>query len=161
MLEVKQPGLETSVQDHPGCIDFLEQGFPPSGPMEAWSFRQANLLAGNSPGTVGLECRFLGPTLPFHKDGAMAITGADIGAPLDDTPIAAHETVYASPEKILEMSGARIGARSCLAASGGLVAPEVQGPLSTFHMTGLGGVSEGGGNSAHWRGSTAAAQADK
>ncbi len=143
MLEVKQPGLETTVQDYPGRIGFLEQGFPPSGPMDAWSFRQANLLVGNPPGTAGLECQFLGPTLLFHRDCAIAITGADMGVSLNDAPIATHETVYVAAGQTLKMSGARIGARSYLAVSGGLVTPEVQGSQSTFYMAGLGGVSGG------------------
>ena len=44
MIDVVVPGLETSVQDFPGRIGFWNQGFPPSGPMDSWSFRLANLL---------------------------------------------------------------------------------------------------------------------
>ena len=55
MLEVIQPGLETSIQDYPGRIGFWNQGFPPSGPMDSWSFRLANLLVGNEAGAAGLE----------------------------------------------------------------------------------------------------------
>ena len=58
MLEVIKPGLETSVQDWPGRIGFWNQGFPPSGPMDSWSFRLANVLVGNDPGAAGHE-RFL------------------------------------------------------------------------------------------------------
>ena len=143
MLEVKQPGLETTVQDHPGRIGFLEQGFPPSGPMDAWSFRQANILVGNLPGAAALECQFLGPTLLVQKDCAIAITGADMGTTLDDVPVPMHETVIADAGQTLKMSGARIGARSYLAISGGLVTPLIQGSRSTFHMAGIGGVSSG------------------
>jgi len=55
MLEVIKPGLETSVQDWPGRIGFWNQGFPPSGPMDSWSFRLANVLVGNAPGAAGLS----------------------------------------------------------------------------------------------------------
>ena len=47
MFEVIKQGLETSVQDYPGRVGYLNQGFPPSGPMDSWSFRLANLLVGN------------------------------------------------------------------------------------------------------------------
>jgi len=47
VFEVVKPGLETSVQDLPGRIGFWAQGFPPSGPVDSWSFRLANLLVGN------------------------------------------------------------------------------------------------------------------
>ena len=68
MFEVIKPGLETSVQDYPGRIGFLNQGFPPSGPMDSWSFRLANLLVGNHENTGALECQYTGPTLKFEKD---------------------------------------------------------------------------------------------
>ena len=47
MFEVVKKGFETSVQDFPGRIGFWNQGFPPSGPMDSWSFRLANLLVGS------------------------------------------------------------------------------------------------------------------
>ena len=64
-IEVKKAGLETSVQDFPGRYGYWEQGFPPSGPFDMWSFRLANLLVGNAPEAAGLECQFMGPTLVF------------------------------------------------------------------------------------------------
>src|SRR3989304_3101421 len=72
MLEILQPGLETSIQDYPGRIGYWNQGFPPSGPMDSWSFRLANILVGNDPGAAGLECQFMGPTIKFQADGGMA-----------------------------------------------------------------------------------------
>ena len=75
MLEVIKPGLETSVQDYPGRIGFWNQGFPPSGPMDSWSFRLANVVVGNEPGAAALECQFVGPTLKFQREGVIAITG--------------------------------------------------------------------------------------
>jgi len=56
MIDVVVAGLETSVQDFPGRIGFWNQGFPPSGPFDSWSFRLANLLVGNPAGAAGLEC---------------------------------------------------------------------------------------------------------
>ena len=43
MVQVIKKGLETSVQDYPGRIGTLNQGFPASGPMDSWSFRLASL----------------------------------------------------------------------------------------------------------------------
>ena len=55
MFQVIKKGLETSVQDYPGRIGTLNQGFPASGPMDSWSFRLANILVGNKPGDAALE----------------------------------------------------------------------------------------------------------
>ena len=89
MFDVIQPGLETSIQDYPGRIGFWNQGFPPSGPMDSWSFRLANLLVGNPVGAAGLEAQYMGPTLKFSRDGVIAICGADMQAKLDGQPVAA------------------------------------------------------------------------
>ena len=58
MFEVIKQGLETSVQDYPGRVGYLNQGFPPSGPMDSWSFRLANLLVGNEESFAALELSF-------------------------------------------------------------------------------------------------------
>ena len=93
MFEVLKAGLETSVQDFPGRLGFWEQGFPPSGPIDAWSFRLANLLAGNDVGAAGLECQFLGPTICFERDCVIAVTGADMGAEVDGSPLPLWESI--------------------------------------------------------------------
>ena len=67
MLEIIKPGLETSIQDFPGRIGYWNQGFPPSGPMDSWSFRLANILVGNDAGAAGLEAQFMGPTIKFRR----------------------------------------------------------------------------------------------
>lgn len=140
MFEVVKPGLETSVQDLPGRIGYLEQGFPASGPMDAWSFRLANLLVDNNPDTAALECQFLGPTLKFHRDTAVAITGADMSPKLDQEPVPNYETVLVRAGQTLALAGARQGARAYVAIAGGIETPIVLGSRSTFHMAGVGGV---------------------
>lgn len=140
MFEVIKPGLETSVQDLPGRIGYLEQGFPISGPMDAWSFRLANLLVGNNPNAAALECQFLGPTLKFHEDTAIAITGADMAPNLDAESVPNYQTIRVRAGQVLSLSGARHGARAYIAITGGIDTPLVQGSRSTFHMAGVGGV---------------------
>ena len=87
MLEIVKPGLETSIQDFPGRIGYWNQGFPPSGPMDSWSFRLANILVSNEIGAPGLEAQFMGPTIKFQKDGVIAVTGANMGPKLDGEEI--------------------------------------------------------------------------
>ena len=75
-IEVLNSGLETSIQDFPGRIGYLEQGFPQSGPMDTWSFRIGNLLVGNDQSSAALECQYLGPKLKFHENKFISVTGA-------------------------------------------------------------------------------------
>ncbi|MGN6304514.1 MAG: biotin-dependent carboxyltransferase family protein [Mesorhizobium sp.] len=140
MIEVVKPGLETSIQDLPGRLGFWAQGFPPSGPVDEWSFRLANLLVGNDRDAAALECQFLGPSLRFGADGFVAVTGAPMNAALDGAPIPAWETVSVKAGQTLTMGAATTGARAYVAFAGGIDTPPVLGSRSTFHMAGVGGM---------------------
>src|SRR4029079_8989179 len=109
MFEVIQPGLAPSIQDYPGRIGFWNQGFPPSGPMDSWSFRLANLLVGNEPGAAGLEVQYMGPTLKLGRDGVVAICGADMQAKLDGEPAPLWESFSVKKGQTLALSSAKLG----------------------------------------------------
>lgn len=85
-ITVLKAGLETTVQDYPGRQGMLRDGVPPSGPLDDWSFRLANLLVGNEPGAAALECAFLGPALCFDVPATIAVCGGDLSATLDAAP---------------------------------------------------------------------------
>ncbi len=140
MLEVLKPGLETSVQDWPGRIGYWNQGFPPSGPMDAWSFRLANLLVGNEPGEAGLECQYIGPTLKFQRDGVIALTGADIQAKIGGDACPMWESIAVKAGQTLETAFASTGARAYIAIAGGIAVESLLGSRSTFHKAGVGGM---------------------
>lgn len=140
MLEVIKPGLETSVQDYPGRIGFWNQGFPPSGPMDSWSFRLANVLVGNEPGTAALECQFVGPALKVQRDGVVAVTGGDMQPKLDDQPVAMWESIAVEAGQTLALSFAKTGARAYVAIAGGIATTPWLGSRSTFHKAGVGGM---------------------
>ena len=141
MIEVIKKGLETSVQDYPGRIGSLNQGFPASGPMDSWSFRLANILVGNKAGEAALECQFMGPTLKFKNDRIIAITGANMSPKLDGKTIPLWENIKVKANQILEMQFATIGARSYIAFSGGINSKPWLGSRSTFHKAGVGGIN--------------------
>jgi biotin-dependent carboxylase-like uncharacterized protein len=140
MFEVIVPGLETSIQDYPGRIGFWNQGFPPSGPMDSWSFRIANLLVGNAAGAAGLEAQFMGPTLKFQRDGVIAITGADMQPKLDAQPAPLWESIAVKAGQTLALASSKAGARSYIAIGGGVDTPAWLGSRSTFHKAGVGGM---------------------
>ena len=140
MVQVIKKGLETSVQDYTGRIGTLNLGFPPSGPMDSWSFRLANVLVGNEPGTAALECQFMGPTLKFNSDRIIAITGANMSPKIDGTPVPLWESLEVKKDQILEIAFATVGARSYIAFSGGINTAPWLGSRSTFHKAGVGGI---------------------
>ena len=140
MVQVIKKGLETSVQDYPGRIGTLNLGFPPSGPMDSWSFRLANVLVENEPGAAALECQFLGPTLKFNSDRIIAITGANMSPKINGTPVPLWESLEVKKDQVLEMTFATVGARSYIAFSGGINTTPWLGSRSTFHKAGVGGI---------------------
>jgi biotin-dependent carboxylase-like uncharacterized protein len=143
MLEVVKHGLETTVQELPGRIGHWEQGFPPSGPADTWSFRLANLLVGNHRDTAALEWQFIGPTLRFYRDCAIALTGADVVAKLDDGVVPLWQTIQVRAGQVLACAAAKTGARGYIAVSGGIATASVLGSRATFHMAGIGGINGG------------------
>src|SRR5262249_22285289 len=46
-IDVIDGGTQTTVQDYPGRLGYWHVGVPPSGPMDALAFREANRLVGN------------------------------------------------------------------------------------------------------------------
>ena len=140
MVKVIKKGLETSVQDYPGRIGTLNLGFPPSGPMDSWSFRLANVLVENEPGAAALECQFMGPTLKFNSDRVIAITGADMSPKIDGNPVPLWESLEVKKNQTLEMAFATVGARSYIAFSGGINTTPWLGSRSTFHKARVGGI---------------------
>lgn len=102
--------MQTSVQDWPGRTKLWHVGVPPSGPMDSlshrsvlfalWYFttpwqepvhtqcccklcRVANALVGNDEDAAALEFSLTGPTLKFHTDCLVALTGVEFAATLD------------------------------------------------------------------------------
>ena len=140
MIEVVKPGIETSIQDYPGRVGYWNKGFPPSGPMDSWSFRLANLLVGNAAGAAGLECQLLGPTLRFGSDAVVAVTGADMRPTLDGEALPMWTSVAVKAGQVLALGAAKTGARSYIAVSGAFQNPEWLGSRSTFNKAGVGGM---------------------
>jgi urea carboxylase len=140
MFTVIKTGLETSVQDFPGRIGFRDQGFPPSGPMDSWSFRLANRLVGNEVGCAALECQYIGPTLAFEQDAVIAITGANMTPKIDGLAIPMWTSIFIKAGQELSLIFAKVGVRSYIAIAGGINSQPWLGSQSTFHKAGVGGI---------------------
>jgi len=139
-IRVLSAGTQTTIQDYPGRQGHWHVGVPPSGPMDALSFRLANQLLNNATDAAGLEMTLSGPTLQFTSDTVIALTGADMQAELDGHTVPRYQTVPVSAGQILtiaKVSGA--GARSYLAISGGIQCPSYLGSKATFTLGQFGG----------------------
>jgi len=139
-IEVMDGGTMTTVQDYPGRLGYWSVGVPPSGPMDSLSFRIGNQLLGNNEGAPGLECTVSGPTLTFHFDTEIAVTGANFSARLNGQPIlqwAAIQVKRGSVLALAECAGA--GVRAYILFRGGLEVPRYLGSAATFILGQFGG----------------------
>ncbi|GAC1536005.1 MAG: urea carboxylase [Acidimicrobiales bacterium] len=141
-IEVLEPGMQTTIQDHPGRLGYWAVGVPPSGPMDARSFRLANRLVANDPAAAGLEMTLSGPTLRFRTDAFVALSGAPMSADIDG-----RQVPWCTPVEVPAGSVLRIGpttgagSRAYLAVRGGLDAVPYLGSASTFMLGGFGGTA--------------------
>ncbi|WP_241626189.1 urea carboxylase [Rosenbergiella epipactidis] len=139
VVEVLQPGTFSSIQDYPGRLGYWHIGVPPSGPMDDYAFRLANRIVGNHPAAAGLEFTLQGPTLRFHCDTVISLTGADCPAKLDDQPVNYWQPVQVKAGQTLTLGRAQQGCRTYLALRNGFDVPEYLGSRSTFVLGQFGG----------------------
>ncbi|MDO3383773.1 urea carboxylase [Gilvimarinus algae] len=139
VIEVMQPGTYTSVQDYPGRAGYWSIGVPPSGPMDDYAFRLANRIVGNHDSAAGIECTIVGPTLKFHTDTVIALTGGGVLAELDGEPLAQWQPVNVKAGQTLKTGKTTSGCRLYIAVRGGIDVPEYLGSRSTFALGQFGG----------------------
>jgi urea carboxylase len=144
-FEVLSPGSMTTVQDHPGRLGYWHVGVPPSGPMDDLSFRLANRVVGNPPGTPGLELTVTGPTLRFDHPAIVCLAGASMPTTRTDAAGISHEVPWWEPIELAAGDVLAIGAatgpglRAAVAIRGGIDVPQHLGSASTFTLGGFGG----------------------
>ena len=138
-IEVLEPGIYTTVQDYPGRLGFWGIGVPPSGPMDDYAFRLANRIVGNSSEAAGLECTLAGPTLRFHRDSVVALTGAPSSAELDGQEVSHWFPLPVKAGQTLAVGRVTAGCRTYLAVRNGLDVPVYLGSRSTFVLGQFGG----------------------
>ena len=139
-IDVLEPGVQSSLQDHPGRLGYWNIGVPPSGPMDALAFRLGNQLAGNAAEAAGLELTVSGPTLKFNSDTVIALTGAAMKAELDGEPLSFWRSHAVKADSVLRLGAVQGGGcRAYLAVAGGFDVPDYLGSKSTFTLGQFGG----------------------
>jgi allophanate hydrolase len=139
VIEVVKPGLATSVQDF-GRQGYYHVGIPPSGSLDQYSSRAANLLVGNAEVAAVLECTLLGPELLFHSDALIAVTGAEMTPKIDGVGQKCNVALRVRAGSKLTFDYVKKGARAYLAIAGGIDVPFVLGSRSTYTLGAIGGL---------------------
>jgi len=129
-LEVIKPGLLTTLQDA-GRAGFAHLGIGRAGAFDAPAMRIANALCGNPRDACGLEITLLGPTLRFHGDAWIAVTGAPIPFRIGGADRPMWAPVFVAAGSMVELGAMRSGCRGYLAVRGGFDVTPVLGSRST------------------------------
>ena len=139
MISILKPGAQATVQDL-GRHGFRHLGVGGSGAMDWLSLVIGNYLVGNARDAAGLELYRPPARIRFEANCAIALTGADCSARLDNTPVGVGRRAVVEAGQTLDLSAARSGIRAYLCIAGGIDVPQVLGSRSTDLQAGMGGL---------------------
>jgi antagonist of KipI len=136
-LIVIRPGMLTTVQDL-GRWGHQDAGVPVAGPMDWFSHRLANRIAGNPDGCATLEVTLMGPEL--EADGAVtcATSGAEFDVLVNGHAVPANDAFDVPAGARLRFAERRAGARAYLAVRGGLGVEPMFGSRATSVISKMG-----------------------
>ncbi|MGM0399410.1 MAG: biotin-dependent carboxyltransferase family protein [Halobacteriota archaeon] len=138
MIDVREPGVSTTVQDD-GRFGNYHIGMPPSGAMDQFAHRVGNFLVGNEPHAATLEMTYVGGSFEFAEDAVVAVTGADMSPTLEGDPVPMWTTIEVQAGETLSFEYATEGVRAYLAVAGGIDVPQIMGSRATYTLIGMGG----------------------
>ncbi|ODV83307.1 hypothetical protein CANARDRAFT_30083 [[Candida] arabinofermentans NRRL YB-2248] len=140
-FEITSPGAYTTVQDYPGRTCLWRVGVPPSGPMDAYSFRLANRIVGNHYKAPAIEITLNGPSILFHHETVIGVTGGVVPITVNGESKNMYEPIEIKRGDKLVIGKLTSGCRSYLAIRGGIDVTEYLGSRSTFALGTMGGYN--------------------
>ncbi|MEW5922231.1 MAG: biotin-dependent carboxyltransferase family protein [Bacillota bacterium] len=140
MFIIKNPGIETLVEDWPGRLGYLGKGMSTAGGMDNLALRFANLLVGNPLGEACLEVAGGYLEGEFGVDTVISITGTDISPSINGQPVPMWKSCRVQKGDILKLSHfGEYGFRAYIGFAGGIDVPLYLGSKSTCLFGSYGG----------------------
>ncbi|MDR6121868.1 antagonist of KipI [Bacillus sp. SLBN-46] len=130
IFKVIKPGLQTTIQDL-GRVGYQQFGISPSGAMDSYSIKLANILVGNHPGEAVLEAALVGPVLEACQTIVIAICGGDFSPRVNNREVPMWKSFLLKKGETLSFAPCKQGARVYLAIAGGIDVPVVLNSKST------------------------------
>jgi antagonist of KipI len=137
-FEVVAPGIMTSVQDI-GRFGCARIGVAPSGALDGFAVRAANLLVGNPENSAVLETTLMGLRLRVLREAVVAVTGGDLQPRLAAMDLPMWRSLHVGEGQIIAFTGPGTGLRSYLAVAGGFDVEPILGSRATNLASGFGG----------------------
>jgi antagonist of KipI len=132
VIEITDAGRWTTIQDR-GRPGLERYGIPPGGAADWFAAAVANDLVGNRSDAALIECTAAGPTLHFHTDAVVAVTGGHVASPADWQPVAVARG------STIAVGTMAPGLRSYVAVRGGIDVAAVLGSKSFCQRGAFGG----------------------
>ncbi|WP_298741744.1 biotin-dependent carboxyltransferase family protein [uncultured Chitinophaga sp.] len=139
-IRVLQPGLLDTVQDA-GRSGYQHLGINPGGVMDRVAMQVANSLVGNPPGEAVIEMHFPAAAFLFEAHAMIALSGADMGAMINDQPVPINKPLLVSGQTVLRFTKPVGGACSYLAIRHGLSLQPWLNSYSTHLKAAAGGFN--------------------
>lgn len=138
-FEVLAPGVLTTLQDR-GRFGYRQFGVPPSGALDPFSYKIANLLVKNFGREACLEITLMGLKLRSLGEFLIAITGGDLEPALNGESLNMWRSHLVIEGDVITFRKVRRGCRAYLSVSGGFAVPEIMGSTSTYLFGKFGGL---------------------
>ncbi len=137
-LTLIKSGFSTTIQDL-GRIGFRKFGLPLSGAADRRSFILSNWLVNNDKNASVLECCLKGDTYRFEETAIIGITGADMGAKLNNNICPMNKSIKVNKGDVLELGYAQSGVYTYVAIQGQIKVRTIFNSTSTYALSSLGG----------------------
>jgi len=139
-LTVIKQGLQDTLQDA-GRWGHQAKGINPTGAMDQYAMKVANILVGNDPVEAVIEMHFPASAFLFTQPALIAMAGADFAASINGEPVPYLHPIMVGKNDVLQFHKPLSGARSYLAINGGIAASEWLGSSSTNLKASIGGFA--------------------
>lgn len=137
-IKITRPGILATLQDH-GREGYRSIGVGTGGAMDCFAMSIANYLVGNDEDAAVIEIHFPAPEIVFENDAMIAITGANLNAVMDETPVPGWSILLVKKDSVLKFNRPVFGGRAYLAAQGGWQAERWLNSFSTHLKLSVGG----------------------
>lgn len=138
-FKVINPGFLSITQDF-GRYGYQHIGVTTGGPMDEHAFLWANRLLGNTYDAAQLEITIGMLTLEVQQPTHIAITGANLGASINNQPINPWQSYAVNKGDKVAFSRPKSGLRAYLAVKGGFDFKQQLGSASTVVREKIGGL---------------------
>jgi len=139
-INVINPGLQTTIQDLGRQLSG-HLGISSCGAADSYSFKIANLIAGNKPTEAALEMTLVGGIYQFKENLDICLSGSNFLAKINNENLPFNKKLHIKKNSILEIGQTKEGARCYLAIKGGIDVKPFLGSTSTHLTTKTGGFN--------------------